>query len=489
METTYEDGTSTKNSYSADGNLITYTNTVGAVTTYQYDKNNNLIQKTDGAGNTTSYVYDAMNRVKEERDALGNTNFFAYDKDGRIIQTVDKNGNETKYDLDGNGNILCQTDALGHPSYFEYDEMNRLTKITLYAGEEEDGNGHTSLTGEQVTGYTWDSVGNLSSISYPQNQGTAEYTYDSLNRLVKEYEHGTALTILYGYDSLENKTYEKNSTDEKFYTYNEWNQLVSKEAYNRTTSYEYDKRGNRILETSVNTQENRRTYEWDAMNHLVKGTRGPDYGMYTSEYTYNGFGQRINSTIMGPDKTVYERDYVIDYTSPEHNDLAEYNVGHYQWQGDKKVHDMTNLYNMQGQRLQTESIRYVEWAGAQKYVRYIHEDIMGSSIYYTNPETGYITNKHEYTTWGNNTKAPTYNYDPEYRVSEPYFTGHPYDGSLNLYYAENRFYDPEKGSFLSSDPVQSGLNWYQYCGSNPTTYVDPLGLFATTIAGMKKFSK
>lgn len=143
---------------------------------------------------------------------------------------------------------------------------------------------------------------------------------------------------------------------------------------------------------------------------------------------------------------------------------------------------MTSLYNMQGQRLQTESIRYVEWAGAQKYVRYIHEDIMGSSIYYTNPETGYITNKHEYTTWGNNTKAPTYNYDPEYRVSEPYFTGHPYDGSLNLYYAENRFYDPETGSFLSSDPVQSGLNWYQYCGSNPTTYVDPLGLFATTIA-------
>ena len=179
---------------------------------------------------------------------------------------------------------------------------------------------------------------------------------------------------------------------------------------------------------------------------------------------------------MGPDKTIYDRDYVIDYTSPERNDLAEFNLGHYQWQGDKKVHDLTHLYNAAGQRLQTESTRYVDWAGEKHYTRYIHEDIMGSSYYYTNPENGYGTNKHEYTTWGNNTKAPTYNYDPEYRASEPYFTGHPYDGSLNLYYAENRFYDPETGSFLSSDPAKSGLNWYQYCGSNPTTYVDPLGL-------------
>lgn len=692
LSMTDQAGTTRSYTYDKIGNVLTYTDGLGAVTTYEYDKNYNLIKTTDSAGAATCYTYDAMNRVIKETDALGNSKFFTYDKNGRIIRAADKNGNVTKYTLDGNGNILCQTDALGHPSYFEYDSMNRMTKITLYAGEETDEDGNTELTGEQVTlytydhrglvtteinaagngkyyvydesgnmvsvtdedgyvtaynydalnhlsgtdyngtkqasflynatgelvemtdwngttkikrdllnrieevkdhnsrvtGYTWDGVGNLTAISYPQNQGMAlytydaegnqltatgtdgrtftfsyddtgnltsksypngereryqydalhqlvrideydlngkqktyteysydgngnrtgdcnrvptiptsyylyignkgtwggewnSYTYDALNRLTKEYEHDTALTILYDYDSLGNKTYEKNSQDEKFYTYNELNQLVAKEAYNRTTNYEYDKRGNRTLESSINTQENRRTFEWDETNRLVKGTRGPDYGMYTSEYTYNALGLRVNSTIMGPEKTIYERDYVIDYTSPEHNDLAEYNMGHYQWQGDKKVHDMTNLYNAAGQRLQTESIRYVEWAGAKKYVRYIHEDVMGSGYYYTNPENGYVTNKHEYTTWGNNTKAPTYNYDPEYRVSEPYFTGHPYDGSLNLYFAENRFYDPETGSFLSKDPAKSGLNWYQYCGSNPTTYVDPLGLFPTTI--------
>ena len=692
LTVTDEAGVTKRYTYDKVGNVLTYTDGAGRVTTYEYDKNYNLIKTTDPAGAVTIYEYDASGRVVKETDALGNSQTFAYDKNGRIISVTDKNGNVTGYTLDANGNIICQTDALGHPSYFEYDSMNRLVKMTLYAGEETGADGETVLTGEQVTlytydhrglvtteinalgdgkyyvydelgnlisttdedgyvtshtydalsrlattdyngtkqasflyngtdelvemtdwngittikrdllnrieevkdhngyvtGYTWDLSDNLTSITYPQNKGTATftydaagnqltatdqngetyeftyddagnmtgkrypngemeryqydalhqlirmdeydlngkqktytaytydaagnrisdcnrvpttptknyeytgnlgtwggewntYTYDALNRLVKEYENDTALTILYAYDSLGNKTYEKNSSDEKHYTYNERNQLVTKEAYNRTTNYEYDKRGNRILETSIHTQENRRTYEWDETNHLVKGTRGPDYGLYTSTYTYNGLGLRVNSTIMGPEKTIYDRDYVMDYTSPENNDLAEFNMGHYQWQGDKKVHDLTHLYNAAGQRLQTESTRYVDWAGAKNYTRYIHEDIMGSSYYYTNPETGYVTNKHEYTTWGNNTKAPTYNYDPEYRASEPYFTGHPYDGSLNLYYAEARFYDPETGSFLSSDPAKSGLNWYQYCGSNPTTYVDPLGLVPTTI--------
>ena len=110
-------------------------------------------------------------------------------------------------------------------------------------------------------------------------------------------EKNTSLTYTYSHDYLGDKTLEKDSRDHLRYTYNEPNQLVAKEAYNRTTNYEYDKRGNRVLETSIHTQENHRTYEWDETNHLVSGTRGPDWGLYTSA---------------------------------EFNDLVEYNEGHYQ---------------------------------------------------------------------------------------------------------------------------------------------------------------
>ncbi len=219
-------------------------------------------------------------------------------------------------------------------------------------------------------------------------------------------------------------------------------------------------------------------------NHLVSGTRGPDWGLYTSTYTYNGLGKCVNSTIMGPDKTVYDRDYVIDYTSAEYNDLVEYNEGHYQWQGDKPVHELYHLYNAAGERVQVTTDRFSQWGGENiLYKRNVHEDIMGSAAYYTQQDTGYIKNKHEYSTWGNNTKAPTYNYDPEYRSTEPYYTGHPYDGSLNLYYAEARFYDPETGSWLSKDPagIAGGMNLYQYCNSNPASYVDVTGEDAVAV--------
>ena len=56
------------------------------------------------------------------------------------------------------------------------------------------------------------------------------------------------------------------------------------------------------------------------------------------------------------------------------------------------------------------------------------------------------------------------------------FTGHIYDTTLDIYFAEARFYDAGNRTWLALDPAKVRLNWYQYCYSNPTTYWDPLGL-------------
>jgi len=56
------------------------------------------------------------------------------------------------------------------------------------------------------------------------------------------------------------------------------------------------------------------------------------------------------------------------------------------------------------------------------------------------------------------------------------FTGQEFDTETGLYYMNNRYYDPALGSFITSDPVLSGLNHYGYTSGNPIMYTDPTGL-------------
>ena len=66
-------------------------------------------------------------------------------------------------------------------------------------------------------------------------------------------------------------------------------------------------------------------------------------------------------------------------------------------------------------------------------------------------------------------------------VHNPYmFTGRRYDTGTSLYYYRARYYNPEIGRFLQTDPIGyvDGLNMYTYVRNNPVTNVDPFGLDA-----------
>jgi RHS repeat-associated protein len=56
------------------------------------------------------------------------------------------------------------------------------------------------------------------------------------------------------------------------------------------------------------------------------------------------------------------------------------------------------------------------------------------------------------------------------------FTGRENDGT-GLYFYRARFYSPAMQRFVSEDPIEflGGLNLYEYAGSNPIRYKDPLG--------------
>ncbi|WP_160431651.1 RHS repeat domain-containing protein [Gilliamella sp. Pas-s25] len=58
------------------------------------------------------------------------------------------------------------------------------------------------------------------------------------------------------------------------------------------------------------------------------------------------------------------------------------------------------------------------------------------------------------------------------------FQGQYFDEETGLHYNINRYYDPFTGRYITQDPlgILGGLNSYQYAGSDPINWVDPLGL-------------
>lgn len=58
------------------------------------------------------------------------------------------------------------------------------------------------------------------------------------------------------------------------------------------------------------------------------------------------------------------------------------------------------------------------------------------------------------------------------------FTGRRFDQETGLYYYRARYYSPDLGRFLQTDPVENyGLtSLYDYCFNNPVIWIDPEGM-------------
>ena len=302
------------------------------------------------------------------------------------------------------------------------------------------------------------------------NKGTHIYTYDELNRMVSS--NIAKVLTEYTYDTLGNLVLETSKNKSVDYEYNELNQLVKKTtSQNEVYTYSYDKRGNRTAETGKKASQ---SFVYDATNRMVEGT---NWKGDKSAYTYNGLGLRVNNLVTTHAGKTYDRDYVIDYTSPENDDLYVYAMGNGQLE-----YEQRHVY------AGSERLEQITEKGKGGWERtlYVHEDVMGNTRYYTKA-TGQNFAELQYDAWGQpDSPNKLVNNDHGNYVFAT-FTGHIYDPVLDIYFAEARFYDAINRTWMAMDPAKDGLNWYQYCFSNPTTYWDLTGLFAITGASFEYF--
>ena len=255
-----------------------------------FDKSSNALAVIDGNGNITRNAYDALNRlIITSTDSVDGD---PDDPNSGGYTTGGANDLVVRNQYDDSGNLTQVTDAAGQQTAFRYDGLSRKTQTIWDLGtavertdtSEFDGLLQVSRTDPkaQVTTFNYDDLHRLEEALYPsRTQDNRLYTYDLV---------GNLKTVTYPNESSANQL-----TRQVSQTYDKLNRTTSETSAGRTHIYTYDKAGNRRT-TTYGTTGRFLDSIYDPLNRLSTCTEKTSSGAATGQVTSYAYALNGNIT-------------------------------------------------------------------------------------------------------------------------------------------------------------------------------------------------
>jgi RHS repeat-associated protein len=454
-----------------------------------FDGVGNHLTRIDGNNLTTTYAYGDGDGLLSSVSYQSNSNLdlsLNYDAYDREISTSDGAGSSSSsFDDLGNINSAVRT-------------YNGLSSVTFTYNYNPDNSRKSMVNPRGTWSYSYDGNGRCTSLSTPS--GTSSYTYYNNDwALAWTLPNGFSSTYNYGAVGDTTLITELNAGGSqvgKFsnFLYNgafDETQRVENlpllgAAYTRTKSYDFERRLS--ADNSGYSGGSSLSFGWDAASN-PSPFAGTTY-TYGTDNEINGSGNYDGN---GCPTSYYSQ--VCNY-DPEAR-LTSY--------GDAFTY-------------RSDGLRATKTAGSSKTYYYYDN---GEPILETN-SSGTITASNVYGPFGLESRYLTsgstltcYQFDPGGNVSvrssggsvlsnstttafggttdsisatDPFGfgaqNGYIFDRDINLYYCQNRFYDPHHGRWLTRDPIGQGggANTFAFCNGNPSADIDPLGLLPEEVA-------
>ncbi|MEM6363532.1 MAG: RHS repeat-associated core domain-containing protein [Planctomycetota bacterium] len=436
----------------------------GNTVQFSYDDQGRMVSMVDNRG-TTQFEYTTANQLRRRTEPDGHFVAYQYDEHSNVV-SIETNGGRTAYRYNENRQLIEMTDTRDGVSSFEYDEFGRRTVSRWANGATERlsynefGQVATRSTlnrdSQEIASmsYQYQPDGRVSSKTYHDGQ-RVEFTYNLSGMLTSETyfnESETVRSVTYTYDSVGNRiTRNDSSRGVTNYVYNNNDQLIQKTESGVITEYQYDPAGNLLVKQSSNGDSV--TYTWQSGKQLSQTTSVINGQTTVEVYLYDGFGVRVGVVVNG-EETRYLSDRVGGLPEIIETYLPDGTV-------------LSTLSQGAGGLVESE----------QSESQYsIHDDEFESYVI-TDDQTA-IESLPRYTTFGEPLGPPN--------GTLRGFKGELTDEVSDLIYLRARYYDPQDGRFLSTDPFEGVVEQpltrhdYVYAGNDPVNLTDPSGLSTLT---------